>query len=75
MPPNMASEARRFTWLVDVLYDRRVKLIMSAAVAPDALYAEGPLAHEFPRTVSRLKEMQSAEFLGLAHRMVDTRLT
>ncbi|MBG9386804.1 cell division protein ZapE [Caenimonas aquaedulcis] len=75
MPVRMASEARRFTWLVDVLYDRRVKLIMSAAVPPDALYTEGPLAHEFPRTISRLHEMQSAEFLALEHRTVDTRLT
>jgi cell division protein ZapE len=75
MPPRMASEARRFTWLVDVLYDRRVKLIMSAAVPPEALYMDGPLAHEFPRTVSRLNEMRSAEFLALQHRMVDTRLT
>jgi cell division protein ZapE len=75
MPVRMASEARRFTWLVDVLYDRRVKLIMSAAVPPDALYTDGPLAHEFPRTVSRLSEMQSADFLALEHRTVDTRLT
>ncbi|RYG11562.1 MAG: cell division protein ZapE [Burkholderiales bacterium] len=74
MPVRMASEARRFTWLVDVLYDRRVKLIMSAAVPPDALYTEGPLVHEFPRTVSRLNEMQSAEFLALERRNVDTRL-
>jgi len=75
MPPRLASEARRFTWLVDVLYDRRVKVIMSAAVPPEALYTEGPLAHEFPRTVSRLNEMQSAEFLALGHREVDTSLT
>ena len=75
MSPRLASEARRFTWLVDVLYDRRVKLIMSAEVPPDALYTEGPLVHEFPRTVSRLVEMQSAEFLALERRDVDTSLT
>ncbi len=75
MPMNMASQARRFTWLVDVLYDRRVKLILSAEVAPELLYLEGPLAHEFPRTVSRLNEMRSSEFLALERRLVDTRLT
>ncbi len=75
MPVRMASEARRFTWLVDVLYDRGVKLIMSAVVAPEALYTEGPLLHEFVRTVSRLHEMQSVEFLALKRREVDTALT
>jgi cell division protein ZapE len=75
MAVRQASEARRFTWLVDVLYDRRVNLVMSAAVPPDQLYTEGPMSHEFPRTVSRLVEMQSAEFLALERRTVDTGLT
>ncbi|MBL8288193.1 MAG: AFG1 family ATPase [Rubrivivax sp.] len=75
MSPRLASEARRFTWLVDVLYDRRVKLIISAEVPAPQLYTEGPLAHEFPRTVSRLAEMQSVQFLALARRDVDTSLT
>jgi cell division protein ZapE len=75
MSVRMASEARRFTWLVDVLYDRKVKLVMSAAVPPEQLYTEGPMSHEFPRTVSRLIEMQSSEFLAEPHRLVDTRIT
>jgi cell division protein ZapE len=75
MPVRLASQARRFTWLVDVLYDRRVKLILSAEVPAEDLYTDGPLAHEFPRTVSRLNEMRSAEFLALARRDVDTSLT
>ena len=75
MAPRMASEARRFTLLVDVLYDRQVKLVLSAAVPAEALYTEGPLAHEFARTVSRLQEMQSTGYLALQRRQVDTGLT
>lgn len=75
MSAGMASEARRFTWLVDVLYDRRVQLIVSAEVPAEALYLQGPLSHEFPRTVSRLNEMRSIEFSRLERRTVDTSLT
>lgn len=74
MPPRLSSEARRFTWLIDVLYDRRIKLIMSAEVAPEYLYTEGPLAHEFPRTISRINEMQSVTYLSLEKRLVNTDL-
>ena len=62
MNADMASEARRFTWLIDILYDHRIKLVMSAEVAPDLLYTEGRMANEFHRTVSRLLEMQSREY-------------
>lgn len=70
MSAGQASEARRFTWLVDVLYDHRVKLLLSAAVAPDQLYTAGALVGEFQRTASRLIEMQSHEYLDTPRRQV-----
>jgi cell division protein ZapE len=63
MSASQSSEARRFTWLVDVFYDHRVKLLMSAEVRPDELYTKGMLANEFHRTVSRIIEMQSREYM------------
>jgi cell division protein ZapE len=63
MSARHASEARRFTWLIDVFYDHKIKLIMSAECEADELYTEGPMANEFHRTVSRIMEMQSLEYL------------
>lgn len=70
MSAGQASEARRFTWLIDVLYDHRVKLILTADVAPEALYTAGALSNEFRRTVSRLNEMQSRTYLQAPRRDV-----
>ena len=75
MSARMASEARRFTWLIDVFYDHKVKLLMSAAVPPEQLYVDGPMANEFTRTVSRIVEMRSKEYLDAPRRIVDTSLT
>ncbi|HYW03772.1 MAG TPA: cell division protein ZapE [Gammaproteobacteria bacterium] len=60
--------ARRFVNLVDVFYDRSVNLIVSAAAAPAELYRGRRLAFEFRRTVSRLEEMQSHDYLARPHR-------
>lgn len=75
MTPRMASEARRFTWLIDVLYDHKVKLLISAEVPPAELYFGGPLVNEFARTVSRIIEMQSKTYLETPCRAMDTALT
>jgi cell division protein ZapE len=67
LSPADADRARRFTWLVDILYDHRVKLLASAAAPADQLYTEGHNAHEFSRTVSRLVEMRSREYMARQH--------
>lgn len=71
MKAEQASEARRFTWLVDVLYDHRVKLIVSAACPAEELYMAGTQSGEFQRTVSRLIEMRSHEYLASGHRLLE----
>jgi cell division protein ZapE len=64
---DTADQARRFTWLVDILYDHRVKLIASAEAPAEALYVTGPHAQDSPRTVSRLVEMRTREYMALPH--------
>lgn len=67
MGPDMRNEAKRFVTLVDALYESRTKLICSAESEPDDLYPEGTGAFEFQRTVSRLHEMRSEEYIGAGH--------
>ncbi len=57
------NEAKRFITLIDALYEHRVKLICTAAVPPEAIYAQGDGSFEFQRTVSRLAEMQSDPYV------------
>ncbi len=65
---TLENEARRFIALVDEFYDRRVKLILTAAEPAHNLYGGTRLTHEFQRTDSRLREMQSREYLATEHR-------
>jgi len=64
MGPESRNAAKRFVTLIDALYETRTKLIMSAAVEPNLLYDEGDGAFEFERTVSRLIEMRTEEYLS-----------
>jgi cell division protein ZapE len=64
LTPRHRNPSKRFILLIDTLYDARVRLVVSAAAPPEALYAEGHHAQEFARAVSRLKEMQSASWWG-----------
>ncbi len=64
MGPQQGDLARRFTWLVDILYDHGVKLVVSAAAPAEQLYPAGPNAQEFPRTVSRLAEMRTRQYIA-----------
>ena len=67
MGPDQRNEAARFVTLIDALYEHKVKLLATAAAAPEALYDKGDGRFEFERTISRLIEMQSADYLATGH--------
>ncbi len=67
MGPENRNEAARFVTLIDALYEHKVKLLVTADAAPQDLYAAGDGRFEFERTVSRLMEMRSEEYLALGH--------
>ena len=67
MGPENRNEAARFITLIDALYENKVKLFATAAAKPEDLYRAGDGRFEFERTVSRLNEMQSAEYMALGH--------
>ncbi len=67
MGPDDRNEAARFTTLIDALYEQRVKLFATADAAPAELYEAGDGSFEFERTVSRLMEMQSDQYMALGH--------
>jgi cell division protein ZapE len=68
LTPDLDNQARRFIALVDEFYDRKVKLMLSAALPENALYTGTKLKREFERTRSRLAEMQSHDYLAAPHR-------
>lgn len=67
MGPEMRNEAARFVTLIDAFYEHKVKLLAAADAEPEGLYPSGDGGFEFQRTVSRLEEMQSAEYLAKGH--------
>jgi cell division protein ZapE len=67
MGPHMRNEAARFVALIDALYDWGVKLVMAADAEPRDLYPAGDGGFEFQRTVSRLEEMRSADWMARGH--------
>ena len=67
MGPEMRNEAARFVTLIDALYEHKVKLLAAADAEPSDLYPSGDGTFEFQRTISRLEEMRSAEYLAEGH--------
>ena len=71
MSATEQNEARRLTWFIDVAYDYRVKCCATISGSLNELYTHGSFANEFTRTVSRMQEMQSTEYLALPHLELD----
>lgn len=67
LSPSNRDKAKRFVTLIDALYEHKVTFLCSAAAQPEDLYPSGDGAFEFQRTVSRLMEMQSEEYLHQEH--------
>ena len=67
MGPDKRNEAARFATLIDALYEHKVKLLAAADAEPEGLYPAGDGTFEFQRTVSRLEEMRSAQYLAEGH--------
>ena len=65
--PEMRNEAARFVTLIDALYEHKVKLLAAADAEPSGLYPSGDGGFEFQRTISRLEEMRSADYLAEGH--------
>lgn len=67
LSPDQRDQARRFVTLIDELYEHRVSVVIAAAAAPERLYPSGDGTFDFERTVSRLNEMQSVDYLSRPH--------
>ncbi len=67
LSPDHRDRARRFVTLIDELYEHRVNVVIAAAAPPERLYPSGDGSFDFERTVSRLNEMQSADYLTRPH--------
>ncbi|MDX8385844.1 MAG: cell division protein ZapE [Gallionella sp.] len=75
MTADNAPEARRFTWLIDVLYDNNVRLVASSEVTPENIYTDGEMSGEFSRTASRLTDMQTQQYLQRPHHTQEIKLS
>jgi cell division protein ZapE len=67
MKDDMRNEAKRLMTLIDALYEHKVNVVVAAEAPAERLYPEGTHAFEFERTVSRLMEMRSEDYLTRQH--------